>query len=82
MHNKKGSPKRLGKPLPGQRRKPTSSEAEFCNMRRDDYICAHPQTGRITIERCTRQFVEGTRTTLSEQEAQHIILDLFEYWAR
>lgn len=82
MYNKKGSPVRLGKPTPGQWRRPTSGEAEYCGLRRYDRICVHPDTGRITIERCVRPYAKETRMLLQGEEADNIVMDLYDYWSR
>lgn len=82
MNNKKGSPERLGRPAPGEWRHPTSGEAEFCSLRRNDRICIDATSGEVVIQRCAKLHVRHVRLELKGHEAERIIADLQTYWNR
>ena len=53
-HNKKGSPRRLGKPDLGESRHPTSGEVEYAGLR-SRYLISVDPSGSIHILRCEKR---------------------------
>ena len=79
-HNKKGSPKRLGKPELGESRHPTAGEREYCGLRGRDLIVVDP-SGEIYIMRCVRRG-SLARFVLPWRETKIAEMCLEEYWSR
>jgi len=80
-HNRKGSPRRLGPPAPGESRRPTAFEAELCGLRRTDRIVAGAG-GEISILRCRVRHKASTKAALPAGEAARVVADLLAYWSR
>lgn len=80
-HNKKGSPKRLGKPEAGESRNPTAFEVEYAGLRRSDVI-VRDADGRFCIMRCPEKYNKYKKAPLSDEECRVILECLEEYWSR
>lgn len=80
-YNKKGSPKKLGKPDFGESRYPTAFESEICGLRRNDLI-VRDISGQIYIMRCAKKHNKHEKVVLPERECRLIARDLEEYWSR
>lgn len=81
MHNHKGSPKKLGKPAPGQSRHPTAFEAECCNLGRGDLISTNA-VGEVSIHRCAKKYCASSRVVLDGEDGEFVVELLEEYWSR
>lgn len=80
QHNKKGSPKKLGRPVDGEVRNPTSGECESCHLRRHDLICSQPSTGKLSIMRCQGTGKATQWVRMDEEEAAPLIVELERFW--
>ena len=79
-HNKKGSPRRLGRPEAGVARYPTTGEVEFAGLRKYDLIFVDPN-GELRILRCKAAGLKD-RHVLPLMESKMIEMCLEEYWSR
>lgn len=80
-HNRRGSPKRLGKPGVGESRYPTTGELECAGMHKRDLIVIDI-SGELSILRCERMGFGWKRSPLPLLETKIIEECLEEYWSR
>lgn len=79
-YNKRGSPRKLGRPRIGQSRHPTANECEICGLRRSDLIISGSQG--LFISRLATSAGGRQRELLPLSETQVIAEDLEEFWSR
>jgi hypothetical protein len=82
FRNRKGSPKKLGRPNPGEIRTPTVSEEVSTSLKASDLIHCSLETGKLKLIRCIGNGRHAKYMELPDIEAAPLLDELRVFWAK